>query len=925
MSKQYKKLNQEPRPSSLFTIKREPLPPKRKASTPKSTPKIFATNVRSITNTKHAQLVRLSVDYDIMLISESWLQPHKKQAYSIPNFQLHSVERTRRRAGGVCIFVRNSFAVTVVNEYTSENVSALWICMHNENEPATIYASIYHPPNLKRAVCDQTIDYMISTVSDLASNHPNAKFLIYGDFNDLDMTPFEDVVSLTQLVWFPTRGQNKLDLVYTDITEYSEDPHKTCQSEPNVGRSDHSSIEISTSFSPKPKYETIQRRVVTEKSKIEVTNKLHLQNWDAVLNTSDPNDKASLFQQTVANIVDEHCPVRSIRVPVGKTPITTPLITKLRRAKKSAFRKKCPSWKFLSALFKSKLQELQQTRAVDNINSIAKGSKAWWNGVKEVTGERKTDNNTEYVNVDNSWLTSQEFCDQINNHYLSLGEGTTLDFPNLPLSEPDHVYNLDELQIYNLLRKINTKKSTHSLDFPSWVSRNNADILAKPVTNILMSILNTGIFPKIWKQAEVKPLAKVANPKLFKDYRPIALLFHLSKIAEVCVKTELAKYIPTDEHQFAYTKGYGTSDALVKIITDTAITLNEKQTYAMQSLLLDFSKAFDLMKPDTLATKLLNMNVPVSVVRLVMSFLTERRQRVRFNNQTSPSRHTNLGVPQGTILGPILWNAYVQDLKPSERVIKYADDTTIYVPVLRKDIEVTTSERRNRSILISHNAMQVAADRATSWCENTNQKINATKTQFLMFSLQLNITVSPPIMIKSEQVEQTNSAKLLGVVIDDHLKFQEHSRHIIQRTRQPVHGLLTLKRHGVKPTSLVKFYQARIIPIMTYAAPAWYSFTAQHVRDTLERHQSLCLRLIYPNISSYTERLRLSGVERLNDCLNNLCAKYTERVANDQNHRLHHLIPPTQSVNRHSARLSDVHILKSRTALLSKSLFHSYL
>ena len=194
-----------------------------------------------------------------------------------------------------------------------------------------------------------------------------------------------------------------------------------------------------------------------------------------------------------------------------------------------------------------------------------------------------------------------------------------------------------------------------------------------------------------------------------------------------------------------------------------------------------------------------------------------------------------------------------------------------------------------------------------------------------MFSLQLNITVSPPIMIKSEQVEQTNSAKLLGVVIDDHLKFQEHSRHIIQRTRQPVHGLLTLKRHGVKPTSLVKFYQARIIPIMTYAAPAWYSFTAQHVRDTLERHQSLCLRLIYPNISSYTERLRLSGVERLNDCLNNLCAKYTERVANDQNHRLHHLIPPTQSVNRHSARLSDVHILKSRTALLSKSLFHSYL
>ena len=138
--------------------------------------------------------------------------------------------------------------------------------------------------------------------------------------------------------------------------------------------------------------------------------------------------------------------------------------------------------------------------------------------------------------------------------------------------------------------------------------------------------------------------------------------FQLSKVAELCVKTELAKCIPTDEHQLPYTKGYSTSDALVKIITDTDIILNDKQTYAMQSLLLDFSKAFELMKPDILAAKLLTMKVPVSVVKFVMSFLTERRQRVRFNNQTSPSHHTNLGVPQGTKLGPILWNAYVQGL-----------------------------------------------------------------------------------------------------------------------------------------------------------------------------------------------------------------------------------------------------------------------
>ena len=97
------------------------------------------------------------------------------------------------------------------------------------------------------------------------------------------------------------------------------------------------------------------------------------------------------------------------------------------------------------------------------------------------------------------------------------------------------------------------------------------------------------------------------------------------------------------------------------------------------------------------------------------------------------------------------------------------------------------------------------------------------------------------------------TTKLLGVTFDDHLKFQTHSQQIIQKTRKSVHGLLTQKRHRVRTPSLVKFYKACIVPRMPYTAPAWYSFTAQYVKDELERHQSLCLRLIYPDISSYTE------------------------------------------------------------------------
>ena len=144
----------------------------------------------------------------------------------------------------------------------------------------------------------------------------------------------------------------------------------------------------------------------------------------------------------------------------------------------------------------------------------------------------------------------------------------------------------------------------------------------------------------------------------------------------------------------------------------------------------------------------------------------------------------------------------------------------------------------------------------------------------MLLTLQLNVSVTPPILINDVQIQQTKTAKLLGVTIDDHLKFKDHVTTTIEKIRAATHGLLTLKRHRVNKTSLVKYYQSQIVPILTYSAPAWYSYTTQHSKDMLERHQSLCLRLIYPNISSYNERLIVTKTARLNDVLHQLCDTY---------------------------------------------------
>ena len=148
----------------------------------------------------------------------------------------------------------------------------------------------------------------------------------------------------------------------------------------------------------------------------------------------------------------------------------------------------------------------------------------------------------------------------------------------------------------------------------------------------------------------------------------------------------------------------------------------------------------------------------------------------------------------------------------------------------------------------------------------------------------------------------------------------------IQKSRSAVHGLLTPKRHGVRNNMLSLFYQSRILSILSYASPAWYTFTPQYARDKLENHQSRCLRIIHPETKSYTERCRLTGISPIQDYLSAQCQKYASKVEADKHHRLHHLVPPLHStLYRHSERLRDCRVKHAKTNLGSKSLFALYL
>ena len=528
--------------------------------------------------------------------------------------------------------------------------------------------------------------------------------------------------------------------------------------------------------------------------------------------------------------------MKTLRTPAEKAPITTPQITALRKAKSKLYAKgDKKNWKIVADRLKQEINTFQLRQSNNSINKTKTGSRQWWSGVNGVTGHgSKNSQAPSHVYIDDNWYDIDTFCTNLNTYHVEIGGDVEQTTPNIEsdLFVPEKV---QVWEVYQSLKQINTRKATHSCDHPSWISYNNAELLAEPICNIINSVLQTGIYPRMWKSAEIAPIPKIDVPMTYKDFRPISLLYHLSKVTEKFINRSLSEYIPTDINQYAYTKNIGTNDALVKFITDIAMALDQKSTYGVQALYLDFSKAFDLMRADTLATKLKNLNVPAHLVRLILSFLSSRSQCVKFAGHSSPSLHTKTGVPQGTISGPTLWKIFVSDLNPSKNTIKYADDTTLYDTITKQNINVVEKSGWDRVASIEPNSIQEAANKALEWSTSNNQRLNAMKTQHMIFSLQLRVSVNDPITISGDQVKQSATAKLLGVTVDSHLKFADHVDMAIQKSRGAVHGLLTLRRHRVNQAMLIMYYQTKVIPILTYACPAWYTYITEESKTKLER------------------------------------------------------------------------------------------
>ena len=214
----------------------------------------------------------------------------------------------------------------------------------------------------------------------------------------------------------------------------------------------------------------------------------------------------------------------------------------MKRAKYRAHRKNNPAWKALSAILKFHQQKELHKKTDNEINSATRGSKDWWNSIKRLTGGLTTPISSPAVSVNNNWIINAEFLDGYSS-YLTNSD-SVIEFPDFHVPIDD-VPAVEEYTVNSHLENLDITKATISEDYPTWISKNNSHILSEPITHILNQIFRCRKFPLRWNRAEVVPISKVPDPSTYKDYRPISVLHHLSKVAERILSCRIKDKLPT--------------------------------------------------------------------------------------------------------------------------------------------------------------------------------------------------------------------------------------------------------------------------------------------------------------------------------------------------------------------------------------------
>ena len=466
-----------------------------------------------------------------------------------------------------------------------------------------------------------------------------------------------------------------------------------------------------------------------------------------------------------------------------------------------------------------------------------------WDTINEVLNRKKTYSKIprKLITEDGTILTDRQNMSELyNNYFTNIGielsqnfsDSETLSYDFRPQTVTETFDNVVEYDVKKYIRSININKSPGIDNLHPKLLKEAADYISQPLTYIFNLSLSTGLVPTKLKAARVVPIFKGSgNPESPGNYRPISILPVCAKILEKIVYEQISQKVGNCLYmrQYGFRKGVSTSEAIRDLVDNLHNNIHKGHTST--GVFIDFKKAFDTVNHDILLRKMEGYGFRSIARKWLEDYLSGRTQIVKLKDTISSSLPFRVGVPQGSILGPLLFLLYINDVKDcilSGKLRLFADDMNIFYS--------------SRDVNTMANNIQGDMCRLDRWFKNNKLTVNAKKCNYIIVKSPNKVVPDINVHLQSNLLERADKVKYLGVYIDQHLTFRAHVDYLCQKI-SPSIGILGRIRWKFPLNIRMLLYNALIHSHLAYCVESWGS-ASNLVMDPLEKLQKRAVRFV---------------------------------------------------------------------------------